>query len=72
MRPGPQWCQAGTEERQRSQTENLEEVPFVYEKKLPYFKGDKALEEATQRENMESPSLDIFKSHLEAILCHLF
>lgn len=71
MRPGSQWWQAGTEEKKWSQAESLEEVPFVFEENLLYFEGDKPLAQATQRENVESPFLDIFKSHLEAILFNL-
>lgn len=46
----------------------IEEVPFLYEENLIYFEGDKALEQAAQRENVESLPLDIFKSRLEGIL----
>ena len=53
---------------QRAQTE-AEEVPAEHKELLP-SEGDGALAQAAQRV-MDSPSLEIFKTRLDKVLCSL-
>ena len=62
--------QAGQDKGQWAQTE-AEEVPAEHEEELLPSEGDGALEQAAQREVVESPSLEIFKTHLDKVLCSL-
>jgi len=48
----------------------LTEVPAEHEEELLYFGGDGALEQAAQ-EAVDSPSLEIFKTRLDKVLCSL-
>jgi len=48
---------------QWAQTE-AEEVPSEHEEELLHPEGDRALEQ-------ESPSLEIFKTHMDKVLCSL-
>ena len=54
---------------QQAQTE-AQEVPSEHEELL-HSEGDRALEQAAQGEVVESPSLEIFKTRLDAVLCSL-
>ena len=54
---------------QRAQTE-AEKVPAEHEEELLPSEGDGALAQAA-REVVESPSLEIFKTHLNKVLCSL-
>ena len=54
---------------QRAQTE-AEEVPAEHEEELLPSEGDGALDRLP-REAVESPSLEIFKTHLDKVLCSL-
>jgi len=44
---------------------------YYHAEELLYGKGDGALEQVA-REDVESPSMEIFKTHLDAYLCSLF
>ena len=49
-----------------------EEVPSEHEEELLHFEGDGALEQAAQGgPSVESPSLEIFKTRLDKVLCSL-
>lgn len=48
----------------------LNAYSWEQEKELCYWEGDRALEQA-DIEAVESPSLEIFKIHLDAFLCNL-
>ena len=69
------WCQtlfSGAQRQdkgQRAQTE-AEEVPSEHEEELRPSEGDGALEQAAQGA-VDSPSLEIFNTHLDVILCGL-
>ena len=54
---------------QRAQTE-AQEVPYEHDEELLPSEGDGALEQVA-REAVESPSLEIFKTHLDKVLCSL-
>jgi len=63
-----QWCPA-TGQGQWAQTE-AQEVPSEHEEEFLHSEGDGALEQVA-REVVESPSLEIFKTRLDKVLCSL-
>jgi len=69
---GARLCFSGAQQQdkgQRAQTE-AQEVPSEHEEELLPSEDDGALEQAAQ-EVVESPSLEIFKTRLDTVLCSL-
>lgn len=63
MGPDPvrgRWAQTGTQA-----------VPSDRQEKLLCFGGDRALAQALPRETVESPSLETFRTCLDAMRCNL-
>lgn len=65
-------CFSSVQQQDKGQWAQIEtqEILSEYEKKLPYCEGGRPLEQLS-RDTVESPSLGLFKTHLDIILYNL-
>lgn len=71
-REGAQAVSSGVQQQDKEQLAQAKDRKFLeYEESILYFGGERALWNRLLGEILESSSPDVFKAHLDAILCNI-